>query len=203
MTTEPVAQSTTTNVPTSSAKNIFWLDVSLREVFSKFLYSSLDLVSDFTDFLYRLAPWVIDDPVYRVVEEQERTIGPVHAAHVDRLGRIPDHIVSDNLGFLTGDIYANFLHCLHCKRVYLSSRLGTGADRFVALRRMFVEKPLRHLAPASIFHTNEKNDPFLPHQHSQQQQHLHVPSGQQSLLLQHLSIWSFSMPMLYLGNYLS
>src|SRR5581483_1974921 len=96
ITTEPVANSTTTKVPASSAKNIRWLDVSfLLEAFCKLLYLSFNLVPYFAHAFYRPALWVLYAPVNRVVQEQHRAVGPVHASHVDCLGRISYHVVSD------------------------------------------------------------------------------------------------------------
>src|SRR5581483_3350722 len=88
ITTEPVANSTTTKVPASSAKNIRWLDVSfLLEAFCKFLYLSFNLVPYFAHAFYRPALWVLYAPVNMVIQEQQRAVGPALSSFFFSFGK--------------------------------------------------------------------------------------------------------------------
>ena len=71
ITTAPVARTTTMNVPITSARNLFWVKVSLsaiiffsdRSVCCKFLDSPLNLISDFSNFFDWFVFWIFDTPI--------------------------------------------------------------------------------------------------------------------------------------------
>src|ERR671916_2555609 len=112
-TTEPVANTTTMNVPITSATNLFWEEVSLDailslEALSNFSNSSFYLVSNLSDLLNRLTFWVFNSPINDVVYEKHWTFRPLYAAHVYGFCRSLNHILCNQLGFLTADIDSSF-----------------------------------------------------------------------------------------------
>src|SRR5215207_7573007 len=75
MTTEPVANTTTMNVPITSATNLFWEDVSLAAILSldalsNFLYSSFYIVSNLSELLNRFTFWVFNSQIYYIIYEK-------------------------------------------------------------------------------------------------------------------------------------
>src|ERR687891_2353186 len=85
ITTDPVASTTTINVPVTSAINFFWFELSLlvifRKICDKVLYSLLNIISNLSYLFYRFSFWVFYSPVYQVRNELRRTEGLVHTAH--------------------------------------------------------------------------------------------------------------------------
>src|SRR5918998_6904810 len=100
-------------VPITSATNLFWEEVSLAailslEAFSNFSNSSFYLVSNLSDLLNRLTFWVFNSPINDVVYEKHWTFRPLYAAHVYGFCRSLNHILCNQLGFLTADIDSSF-----------------------------------------------------------------------------------------------
>src|SRR5215208_6391503 len=123
-TTEPVAKTTTINVPITSARNFFWLEVSLLFIIfinlcCKLSYFSLYLVSDVSYFLNLFPFWIFYIPVYYILHKKSRTCFFFHTSHIHYFVGISYHIFCKILWFLFANIYTKFSHDLYCKRVNL------------------------------------------------------------------------------------